>query len=70
MADTALILAMWHQKNIRVKLNNGLLTNENEETETLKGEDLISEASLMCWIEVLVYQVRHACQGYCGSSLL
>jgi len=34
--DTALFLALWHQKNIRVKLNNGLLTNKNEETDTLK----------------------------------
>jgi len=25
---------MWHQKHISVKLNNGLLTNENEETDT------------------------------------
>jgi len=33
-ADTALFAAMWHQKHIRVKLNNGLLTNENEETDT------------------------------------
>jgi len=32
-----LFLALWHQKNIRVKLNNGLLTNENEETDTLKA---------------------------------
>jgi len=36
-ADTALFVAIWHQKHIRVKLNNGLLTNENEETGTLKG---------------------------------
>jgi len=27
-ADTALCVAIWHQKHIRVKLNNGLLTNE------------------------------------------
>jgi len=33
-ADTALFVAIWHQKRIRVKLNNGLLTNENEETDT------------------------------------
>ena len=32
-ADTALFVATWHQKHIRVKLNNGLLTNENEETK-------------------------------------
>jgi len=61
--DTALFFAIWHQKHIRVKLNNGLLTNENEETDTLKGEDLVSEASLKCWIEVLACQIRHACQG-------
>jgi len=30
--DTTLFVAIWHQKHIRVKLNNGLLTNENEET--------------------------------------
>jgi len=40
-----------------------LLTNEIEETDTLKGEDLVSEASLTCRIEVLACQVRHACQG-------
>ena len=33
-ADTALFVAIWHQKQIRVKLKNGLLTNENEETDT------------------------------------
>ena len=33
-ADTTLFVAIWHQKHIRVKLNNGLLTNENEETDT------------------------------------
>ena len=33
-ADTALFVAIWHQGHIRVKLNNGLLTNENEETDT------------------------------------
>jgi len=47
----------------KVELNYGLLTNENEETDTLKGEDLVSEASLTCWIEVLTCQVRHMCQG-------
>jgi len=31
-----------------VKLSNGLLTNEIEETDTLKGEDLVSEALLAC----------------------
>jgi len=36
-ADTALFVAIWHQKHIRVKLNNGLLTNEIEETDILKG---------------------------------
>ena len=36
-ADTVLFVAIWHQKHIRVKLNNGLLTNEIEETDTLKG---------------------------------
>jgi len=30
----ALFVAIWHQKHIRVKLNNGLLTNENEEMDT------------------------------------
>jgi len=50
-------------KSTRVKLNNGLLTNEIEETDTLKGEDVVSEASLTCRIEVLACQVRHACQG-------
>jgi len=34
VADTALFVATWHQKHIRVKLNNTLLTNENEETDT------------------------------------
>jgi len=29
-ADTDLFAAIWHQKHIRVKLNNRLLTNENE----------------------------------------
>jgi len=48
---------------MRVKLNNGLLTNENEETDTLKGEDLVSESSLTCWVEVLACQVRQSCQG-------
>jgi len=33
-ADTALFVAIWHQIHIRVKLNNGLLTKENEETDT------------------------------------
>ena len=33
-ADMALFVAIWHQKHIRVKLDNGLLTNENEETDT------------------------------------
>jgi len=33
-ADTALFVAIWHQKHIRVNSNNGLLTNENEETGT------------------------------------
>jgi len=33
-ADTALFVAIWHQNHIRVKLNNGLLTNENQETDT------------------------------------
>ena len=32
-AYTALFVAIWHQKHMRVKLNNGLLTNENEETD-------------------------------------
>jgi len=32
-ADTALFVAIGHQKH-RIKLNNGLLTNENEETDT------------------------------------
>ena len=36
-ADTALFVAIWHQKHVRVKLNNVLLTNEIEETDTLKG---------------------------------
>jgi len=27
-------IAIWHQKHIRVKLNNELLTNENEEADT------------------------------------
>ena len=33
---TALFVAMWHQKahRLRLKLNNGSLTNENEETDT------------------------------------
>jgi len=57
------VLAIWHQKHMRVKLNNGLLTNENEETDNLKREYLVSEASLTCWIEVLACQVRHASQG-------
>ena len=35
--DTALFVAIWHQKHIRVKLNSGLLTNEIEEANTLKG---------------------------------
>ena len=42
-ADTALLFVenmaskafvIWHQKHIRVKLNNRLSTNENEETDT------------------------------------
>jgi len=33
-ADTTLFVAIGHQKHIRVKLNKGLLTNENEETDT------------------------------------
>jgi len=35
-ADTALFVAIWHKKStlIKVKLNNGLLTNEYEETDT------------------------------------
>jgi len=53
-----------------VKLNNGLLTNENEETDTLKGEDLVSEASLTCWREVLAFQVRQACQGLPTPGLI
>ena len=36
-ADTALFVAILHQKHIRVKLNNELLTNEIEEIDTLKG---------------------------------
>jgi len=32
-ADTALSVAIWHRKHIRVKLNIGLLTNKNEETD-------------------------------------
>ena len=28
------VVAIWQQKRIRVKLNNGLLTNENEDTDT------------------------------------
>jgi len=56
--DTALFVSIWHQKHIRVKLNNGLLTNKHEETDTefhqiilrlvsyqlfhLKGGDLVS----------------------------
>jgi len=44
-ADTALfVAAIWHRKHIRVKLIDGLLTNEIKETDTLKGEDLVSEA--------------------------
>jgi len=31
-------VAIWHQKHIRVKLNNELLTNEIEETDTFKRE--------------------------------
>ena len=37
MADTALFVAIWHENHLRLKLNDGLLTNENEETNTLKG---------------------------------
>jgi len=33
-ADMALFVAIWHQKHIRVKLDNGLLAYENEETDT------------------------------------
>jgi len=33
-ADTAVLVAIWHKKHIRIKLNNGLLTNENKETDT------------------------------------
>ena len=29
----------------------------------LRGEDLVSEASLTCRIEVFACQVRHACHG-------
>ena len=34
VAETALFVAIWHQKHIRVKLNNRLLINENEETDS------------------------------------
>jgi len=33
-ADTVLFVAICHRKHIRVKFNNRLLTNENEETDT------------------------------------
>jgi len=36
-ADAVLFVAIWHQKHIRVKSNNGLVTNEIEETDTFKG---------------------------------
>ena len=62
-ADTALFVAIWHQKHIRVKLNSGLLTNEIEEANTLKGGNLFTAVSLTCQIEVFARQVRHACQG-------
>ena len=61
--DTALFVATWNQKHIRVKLNNGLLTNKIEDTDTSQGEDLVSEASLTCRIDMHACQVRHGCQG-------